>query len=162
MKSILFIILLALSYSSLFSQTYEGEIILQDRNKIIADSIVIHSDFITFKLSRNNIVQKLENAEVRMIRVKDGNYALEGIGLGIVGGIALYFSAARYENISSEGTIYAAAVGSFIGLVIGVSTNRVNTIRINRKFEISLLNDSKFLPISLSSNLSLLNFQYKF
>lgn len=162
MKSLLFIIILSFSVGSLASQTYVGEIILQNNRRIKADRIVVTPDSISYVKYPNIDTHHLDIAEVRMLRVVDGNYALEGIGLGIAGGLAFYLSAARYNEIKLEGAMYAMGIGSVIGLVIGVSTNRVNTIRINRKIDVSFLYNYNYLPYSEVSNLSFLNFQYKF
>ncbi|NER84352.1 MAG: hypothetical protein F6K42_33435, partial [Leptolyngbya sp. SIO1D8] len=72
------------------SQSYDGTIYLNNGKRIEAEIINIEQDVIQYHSNIFSSAKSIDKSEVRMLRVKDGNYAFEGLLLGSASGFLFY------------------------------------------------------------------------
>lgn len=138
MKIFFLPIFIVCSFSALMSQSYDGTIYLNNGKRIKAEIINIEQDVIQYHSDIFSSAKSIDKSEVRMLRVKDGNYAFEGLLLGSASGFLFYHLLVGFDQSSSTSTYYSLGIGALIGLAIGAATSGVKSIRIN-KSELSFL-----------------------
>lgn len=155
--------ILIFALSALKGQTYEGTIILKNGKKIEADVINVEENVLRFKNDYYSDSKIIDKSEVRMLRVSDGNYAAEGLGLGAVLGFAIYLNAMRnFDSFNFTILSYSMAGGALIGLAIGALTTNKKSIRITDNSSVSVLDSQYFNSFTNEVNLTLIKYQLKF
>lgn len=162
MKFIIIAITLLVTASNLSSQTYDGQIILENRKKIEAQSITINDNDITFLKRNDNKLTHIDKSEVRMLRVEDGNYAFEGLFMGAAVGFAVYIGSINFNEITSDGSLYSLGIGGFFGFIGGLTTSRIRSIRVDNNNTISLFDNINYIPNTKNTNITILKYQYTF
>jgi hypothetical protein len=129
MKTMCVCLLLLLVYNILLSkeENYysKGTVILSNYESMEIKNITRYSNYITFL--HDNKIDTLSNNEIELLRLKVGNYAGIGTGLGLLMGVLIDL------RLTLEGVPFTGiGTGIFgvIGLVSGLFTNKMMTVDI--------------------------------
>ena len=129
MKIICFIFLILFFSEDLLSEEEnfysKGTVILSNYESMELKNIRRHSNFITFL--NNNRIDTLSNNEIEVLRLKVGNYAGIGTGLGLLLGVLLDL---RFTLEGVPFTGIGTGVFGVAGLVSGLLTDKMKTVNI--------------------------------
>jgi hypothetical protein len=110
------------------TKTYKGKIVLKNGEIIRSNQIAFDNGNI--KLN-SNIVNIYLKEDIDFIRIKKGNYAIEGLLLGGLVGVLLTFENTYYYAPAGAVIVSSAAIFGGIGLVAGLCTKREKTYIFN-------------------------------
>jgi len=151
-------------FSDLEGKTYSGKILMNNSDIIESEKITIRNNFLYY-LGNKNSIDSINIDTIRLLRVKYGNYAIEGSMLGALFGGTMLIAIDLWEGNGLNAPIHA--VGSFIG--IGASLGLITGLFYSRQITIYKKGQMKFLSLENSPNhqtmslsINLLNFQYNF
>ncbi len=144
------------------SDFYEGKIILKNGSEIIANSIKIENNVIKY-IKSDNATDSVSRLKVRVLKLDDGNLALEGAGLGVAFGFLIYInSVKRFENMNFTGVSLSLGLGAAFGFAVGLLSPNVKTIQFDGNSNLTILNSHKFLPYTNVNNISLITYNFNF
>lgn len=161
MKIFITTIIFILGVSTSFSQTYDGEIILNNKGKIKAENINIGNEEITFVKKDQDTTRAIDKSLVSMLRVNVGNYLFEGIGLGVIFAATIYFTSRNDVGINSLVFLYISSGTGLVGGLIGLATTKYRTIKIDKNYTTTLLPRLDFIPQTNYLNLKLIELTIK-
>jgi hypothetical protein len=108
------------------SEIIHGTIVLSDSSEIYVREIHIGNDSTVVVDDQGNEMRRIPNSEIQTIHTTDHAIgALEGLGLGILGGVVVGYG---YESMFNQGdanartgvSILGAMAGGTIGIIVGV------------------------------------------
>lgn len=158
MKFILSMIALCFLYTmNVHSETYNGKIYLKNSEIIKSKAIIISDSVVKYRLSTEPNTLVVNKKDINKVEIKDGNYALYGLGAGLV--LSLPF--ANYAGSHTDAYITLAA-GGCIGLLLGTMINDYRTISFDEDDNLSFFKGVKLMPEIYQTNIILINYSVSF
>ncbi len=139
------------------SETYNGKIYLKNSEIIKSKAIIISDSVVKYRLSTEPNTLVVNKKDINKVEIKDGNYALYGLGAGLV--LSLPF--ANYAGSHTDAYITLAA-GGCIGLLLGTMINDYRTISFDEDDNLSFFKGVKLMPEIYQTNIILINYSVSF
>ena len=112
------------------NELYKGSIYLKDGTRIKSDRILYSNKILQYKNISTNSVDSLQINSIDYLRLENGTYAAEGLGIGLLSGILADLRVAlndNYHRISPAFYPVCIAVTAGVGFLIGVVTKNTST-----------------------------------
>ena len=132
-------------FSNVVGETFSGKILLNNSKTIVSENITVGTNFIYFQANKPSL-DSIELDEVRILRIKYGNYAFEGSLLGALFGTSALILIDLYEgnglNAPPESFATFVGIGAGLGLITGLFYSKQITIYKKGQMQLSILNHS--------------------
>jgi hypothetical protein len=124
--------------------------------------LVIKDDLVKYRTYSDTTAKEVGINSIRLINVDDGDYAFEGMMLGLSFGVGYTFLAKSNNDLILGSWITTYIITSGLGMIIGIFFDKSKTIRFSDSNEFSLLSDVKLMLELGAPNIRILSYSYRF
>lgn len=147
----------------------EGTVVTQNGKRLWAEDIILYNDYVAYTLQKG-IKDTLALNDVLKVNAKSGNHAFEGALFGGSFSLLIFLSASisiqnqpnRYYTKYWEYTLYGTAIGTGVGLLIGLAFPKNKDVYVNGRFitQLQQTNPDYYVPFYNNQKIISIGFNF--